>query len=466
MKRSATLLVVLMLLLSTSAFAQYNMYDYDFLGGGARSQGMGKAFYAVSDDITAGTWNPAGLISSDKPVLGLSWSNLSPTGNSVVTVYDAQSLDHSGSFGQLSSLNFIAPIRIKGHPFALSANYNRNFSSFEQMAISIADDRIFSYYRNDLGLIEDTNNYVVDQNLRMEGGVHALNLGFGTRVYNNLSFGGSINVYTGHTLFKSFTNTDIYDLRYSDLVQIGQFNQTVAVTDTNKFQGVNFTLGFKYDQEKLDLALVIKTPFELKANRERSIYTITSFNGLIEDNGTDTTYFNDLQLKYEMPLMLGLGFAYQAKENLLVAGDIEYRSFSGRKIYDRVGVKINPSGDNEEEFIEIDPNWKSVFTFRLGAEYLKEQSFGTIPLRAGFGYVPLPDQDVDLSGNTSQPVQYNLSLGTGIQWEQIHFDIGYTYEIKDRNFSQIVQDELNTFALSAVEEDRNHHITISFTGVF
>lgn len=467
MKRFATLLVVLILVLSTSAFAQYNFYDYDFLGGGARAQGMGKAYYAVSDDITAGTWNPAGLIAIDKPVLGLSWSSLSPSGKSNVTVFESITGNHSGSFGDISSLNFVAPIRIKGHPFALSLSYNLNFTTFSQSDLAISDQVNFSYYTPSLGVLVDTNDIYINQNLSMEGGVRSLNLGFGTRIYDNLMFGFSTNVYTGHSLLKQISDVNIYDLRYQDLVQRGDDNIHTTLIDTNKFEGLNFTLGFKYIKEKMNLALIIKTPFELKVNRERSIYTITRFNGLIEDNGTDTTYFNDLLLKYEMPLMLGFGASYQASENLMLAGDIEYRGFSGKKVLNRVGVTINPSGDNEEEFVEIDPNWSNVITFRVGGEYLLHRDFGTIPIRTGFSMVPMADQDVDMNGNFTQPVQYNFSLGTGIHWEQISLDIGYTYEMKDRSFYQLTFDDLlGPLAVSSDFEDRNHHFTVSFTGVF
>ena len=50
------------------------------IGTGARSRGMGKAFLAVSDDATAISWNPAGLIQLERPefsvvVLGSSYKN-------------------------------------------------------------------------------------------------------------------------------------------------------------------------------------------------------------------------------------------------------------------------------------------------------------------------------------------------------------------------------------------------------
>src|SRR3989304_126361 len=51
---------------------------FDMTGGGARAQGMGKAFLAVSDDVSALSWNPAGLYGQEKPMLGFSYGAFAP----------------------------------------------------------------------------------------------------------------------------------------------------------------------------------------------------------------------------------------------------------------------------------------------------------------------------------------------------------------------------------------------------
>ncbi len=55
---------VLLNLISVSAFAQSAKYSNEFLnvGVGARAIGMGKAYVASADDVTAAYWNPAGLV--------------------------------------------------------------------------------------------------------------------------------------------------------------------------------------------------------------------------------------------------------------------------------------------------------------------------------------------------------------------------------------------------------------------
>lgn len=56
--------VVLLCIIPVTAIAQTAKYSNEFLnvGVGARSIGMGRAFIATADDVTASYWNPAGLV--------------------------------------------------------------------------------------------------------------------------------------------------------------------------------------------------------------------------------------------------------------------------------------------------------------------------------------------------------------------------------------------------------------------
>ena len=56
-------------------FSPIQMSDYNFLGAGARARGMGGAFFAVSNDPTAASWNPAGLSLMDKAQMDLSFNS-------------------------------------------------------------------------------------------------------------------------------------------------------------------------------------------------------------------------------------------------------------------------------------------------------------------------------------------------------------------------------------------------------
>ncbi|NOY89012.1 MAG: hypothetical protein GXO93_06435 [FCB group bacterium] len=444
----------------------YQVYDFDFTGGGARAEGMGKAFLGISDDITGGSWNPAGIFELDGPIVGISWASLLPRGTSNATFWShSLKSNNRGSFNTISSFNLVAPVRIKGHPFVGSFNYVRDFNAFQQLQVYGSDSIprfIYIRYNNRIDTtFRDTLLNEVYSHFQLDGGLYSLNFAIGTRLYNKISFGVSGNVYTGKALWQVNNKYLIYDNPFDPFGTqrgLAEFNTTVI--DTNKFNGFNATIGFKYNGEKFDAGLVIRTPFTLNEKYVHTIYRITKFNGLVRSQQTDTTYYGDRLTKYEIPLIIGAGFGYHLRDNFLLAADAEYRKFSGKKIKIRTKITIDPSGSNQETYLVLDPHWNNVFTFRLGSEYLWDTKYGEIPLRTGFGFIPLPAPNVSASGDTTTAVRYNFSVGTGIHWSQISLDIAYTYSYLDQSFG-------NHGGLENIKYDqRNHHLSFSFTGIF
>jgi len=460
--------LAIIFVLTASVFGQANFtiegFKFEFQGGGARAEGMGKAFLSISDDNSAGSWNPAGLYEIDRPILSLSYGSAMPRGN---TTTDSSFIispfsdinTHSGSFGGVSSVNFVAPLRIKGHPFVGSFSYTRNndeYSAFNQSfdrlqvnAIPIFGNQFFY----------DSTLYLVGLESSLEGGMASINFGMGTRIYRNFSAGAALNVYTGNTI------RETHQLAFSDFLtlypslQIVRGEENVQVIDSNKFSGFNFTLGTKYNGDKFNAALMVRTPFSLNVKTGRSIFVVGSINGLPITEGTDTTYFDDILVKYDVPLIIAGGISYQATEKLLVAMDLEYKGFSGSKVNVRDSLFLDPGGDNTEFFTEVDPQWNSVLSMRLGGEYKINSKIGLIPVRAGFGYIPRvsPDLEIDVLGNltTSTTSETAISLGTGIWWEQIHLDWAYTYSTYDWN-------QYNIF----MQKSKDHHVNFTFTGYF
>jgi hypothetical protein len=95
-------LLILLLSFAAGVNAQIAKYSNEFLaiGVGARAQGMGNAFIAVSDDVTSGYWNPAGLTSMNSDIqIGLMHSEYFAG----VAKYDylsfAKKLDTSSTLG-------------------------------------------------------------------------------------------------------------------------------------------------------------------------------------------------------------------------------------------------------------------------------------------------------------------------------------------------------------------------------
>lgn len=477
MKKSLILVVAFLLLCSSMVFAQedetdyiesytgYNVYNFDIVGGGTRAKGMGNAYIGVSNDITGGSWNPAGLYEIDETKIGISWFSLSPKGVTTTQSFtNNTNLEHAGSFSNMSSLNFVSPIRIKGHPFVFSLNVGRNFDDFDELSYQVTSPGIFITRISEILSYVDTNDVDYTRTFRREGGLNSLNIGFGTRFYDNISFGATINIYSGKTLLNKETHLIIENARYQ-VVQFGTVTVDTVIVDTNKFSGANFTFGFMYNGDKLDAGLTIRTPFNLNENREQSISTDIYIIDP-ETGSTPTPIYvdqilkGDLLFKYEMPLMVGAGVGYQVNENWLLAADVEYRGFSGKKIHYRTLRTVNPNGENDEDFFEIDPLWNNSFSVRFGSEYMKSFDFADVPIRTGFGYVPVPGPSVttDDTGNLfyNSVVNYNFTAGTGLHFELIHLDLAYVYSISDSENGYY----------NGTSDFKNHNITVSFSGVF
>jgi hypothetical protein len=437
-------------------------FNLDFNGGGARAEAMGGAFMAISDDVTGGSWNPAGIYQIEGPALSITFGSLLPRGNTetmTLGIFD-RSKDHGGSFNNVTSLNFVAPLRIKGHQFVGSFNYVRNYDEYQLTDVT-AVDQVLRQARADNGSIYiDTLNQYLNANTVLEGGLNSANFAFSTRVYKSLSMGVSANVYAGRTVRDRVNTLSEPDSPTGYSLQRVLLEVASTSIDSNKFSGVNFTLGLKSNGEKLDAALLVRTPFALNVKRGQSIYILTTQNGVVEPDASDTIYVDDLLDKYEMPLMIGGGIAYQASEKLLVALEAEYRGYGSLTFKHRDSLQIDPSGNNFEYFTEYDPAWENSIGFRLGAEYMMRPSIGNIPIRCGFAYQPLPAPSIDTEGSSSLAKTYRFAVGTGIHWDQIRFDLAYSYSIADQDIYGVVQ------GYTAEMQNRDHHLSFSFTGVF
>ena len=78
-----------------------------------------------------------------------------------------------------------------------------------------------------------------------------------------------------------------------------------------------------------------------------------------------------------------------------------------------------------------------------------------VPLRAGFGILPVPRPNLDTTGNPSgTAIGINVSLGTGVHWSQIHLDIAYAYGKRTETEGDSKFDS------------RTHQFQMTFTGYF
>ncbi len=481
--KTALLVIVV---LTTTTYAQEQGLTFNFFGGGARSEGMGQAYIAISNDGSAGGWNPAGLNVHEKTLMNFSYGYLLPRGK--YSIYNSsasllQDYKDKGSIGALNNWSIITPLRVKNHHFVASLSYTRNFDEYYKFAEKITMPYVFfesgpqgyTYLRFLLGYQDSLAN----TNFERRGGINDINFAFGTRLYNKLSFGMAANIYNGRVV--TLEQRDLkMNLNYQGMTFSAR--SRISVFDSTKYTGFNTTLGLLYAAEKLRAGLFIRTPFNLSGESDTAIYRITTMNGVADANSTDTVYVDNMTSKIEVPLMLGMGLGYNVNENLLFAADVEFRNFSNKMVKNLDSILLTTGGERLEFYHNTDPHWGNVVQFRLGAEYLLHAPIGTIPLRAGFRNEAFPfgsisnysiiyqgekGTTVNDSSRVSYAFQYNtdkvtgmsFSLGTGIQWSQVNLDVAYTYTTYEQNINKDA-------VLRAKNTSNNHHLNFTFTGYF
>ncbi len=483
MKMTVTNLAILLILtFSLSAYGQQQGLTFDFLGGGARAEGMGKAFLAVSDDGTAGTWNPAGLYFQEKTMMVFSYGFFMPRGRMTYN-YDAPNYygyNHEGSINSLDYLNIISPLRVKGRHVVVNISFSRNFNVYNRFS-----EVLFSHNYWD----SDEPNSLSET----KGGLNQVSIGLGTRAYDRVSVGLSANVYTGNVV----TEENRYISADTTISSTHYFlENSVFTTDSLRLSGFNFNLGLLYAGDKFRAGAVIRTPFNLKGESDSTQVYITKVNSV----GPSSVYtlpapfLNDTiyplptsHSKIEIPLTIGIGLAYHIEDYWVVSGDLEYKKYSGSKIYTQApeGLSYSPSGDLTITYDDdvIIPNFSNVFQFRLGSEYIFQTPIGEVPARIGFRNESFPQGDIEsydiiytgpLNPPDSSQIYYefnygtnqisglSLSVGTGIHWSQIILDFAYTYSHYEQNIYRFATGTRQRI----YNEWKNHHIELSFTGYF
>jgi hypothetical protein len=481
--------------LTESRLAYPQTYLFDFKGDGARAAGMGNAYMGVSDDISAGSWNPAGLYTAELVTLGFSLINFRPGGSGVGDIdafdpsgADLSTYDISEAFtDNFPAFRVIAPLRIKGHPFVFSFGNNRTFEDFQKSEFNSSFDQLFvstilvkTYY--------DTNRIDIAIDSKTHTKMNNVNIAFGTRLFQNLSGGFALNVFSGRSYRLENQLAFVHNFRLpTDIAfQFTDFQRDVTHYDTTRFSGYNVTVGFKYTAPRWTGALVIKSPLSLSAKLDSLKYRISStvnqYGQIFPiEFGTDTVIAPRSLTKYDIPMSITFGGSFLLNENTLFSGDLEYRGWEGKAVKVRVDEELIPGSDSKETYLELDPHWQNVFSIRLGAERTFQTGIGKIPLRAGFGLIglPTPESQIGIDSVSRFPVvsfasnrMTSASIGFGIHWAQIHLDwavvrSGYS-GIAYRSLGPDLSQDLETnIGYGNVEtKNRSTSIFFSFTGVF
>jgi len=438
-----------------------------FYGGGTRAQSMGGAFLGISDDGTAATWNPAGLTQNDRIYAVIDWgvaqqevTNHLEASEDLSSLYDNTS---SQSAAQFNFLAFNGPLTLKGQRFHLAATWNRaSFVNYQSESV-VTDVSTVPFPVPPGVVVEGFSTYGTSS-----GGPEYATLAMATQIKEEkLSIGFGLNIYTGS---QDDSARSIIDA-VQDPVNVSVIADSI---DNQDYSGVNFNVGALFQASHFSVGLNVRTPFKLESQHDArnalSTYERTSDSVLLI---TTNSVLLDYRSQIGMPLQVGLGFAFRPQENLILAADYEFKGFSSTKLYSQAD-QFDPKSD----LVESDPEFNDVHQVRLGMEFQIGVGWGVIPVRAGFRTEPLPyshwvDVNEALGTGTQvsatkgdQVVGEVYALGTGLQWRQVRFDLGWELSTVTQYASGYFSNSFLAPQFIASRENHVQRLTLGFTGYF
>lgn len=214
--RKSVLLLIVCLWVNSHGFSQSAKYSNEFLtiGVGARAMGMGNAFVASADDVTAGYWNPAGL---------------SALGN------DTQlGLMHAGFFAGLARYDYLGVAK------GISGN---DFLGFSLIRVGVDD------IPNTLELIDSEGNIDYDRIRRFSVADYGFLFSYARKMgIEGLSVGGNAKVI--HRRVGEFANAWGFGLDAGIMMERNNWKFGVVARDITSTFNI-----WSFNEEKLEITV-------------------------------------------------------------------------------------------------------------------------------------------------------------------------------------------------------------------
>lgn len=383
--------------------------QFNFSTPGARSLGMGGAFLARADDATTAMANPAGLVNLSVPEISLEYRHLEyKTSYATGGVYPDQGFGKSKtSADNISYFSFVKP----GDKFtwALFRHQLMDFNTeFDTGQIEFPDFETSA---------SQTSN-------KVESEIVTYGLSGAFRIGERVSLGASLQYFDfslDGSVKRFFADSD-NELR----------NQQLQTGDD---KGWGITLGglFKLT-DRLSMGLVYRNMPGFDVDH-------------ISANADLSSIFYERQFDFDVPQVFGVGFSFQASDNLTINFDVNMISYSDLASPSSFWAFSDAPTDeqfNAASSTKIDDGTE----IRLGVEYLLPTK--PVALRAGVWREPGHSlefngddttnwgqvHDAFFAGNKDET---HFAIGLGVFQEKFSFDVA-------ADFSDIQ----NVYSLSGV----------------
>jgi hypothetical protein len=456
MKAGSWIKILIAITLLTSAIYPQTITDalrlgYSGIGSSARALGMGNSYISLSDDATAGFFNPAGfgLLKKMEFSGGLDYSNLS---NDAILNSNGsqlgQSTNNSTSSTRLDRVSFAFPFptlrgslvfglsyqNTKDLNGALSFNGINKNSSFIQFLTLNRNGLPYqlglsSHIKDSQGkILRDTTilngNLNQSGNILNSGGINNWTFSGAVELYKNLFVGLNLNFVSGtYESNSDYFEDDVNNVYHGLLADTSDPNTLNFKTfNLNRLthwdlSGWDAKFGLLYQFNRFSrFGLTIQFP---KSYTIKESFTVNGY-GLFQNykyvlNSAD---FSD-NVKYDIvtPFEIGAGFSFNVVGLILSAQGtlIDYSQLK----FD------NPDGIDAVTIADLNKSIKNdltaVINYNVGAEY----TIPTIGLRLRAGYFVQP------SAYKSDPAKFDkkyLTAGIGfLADETIGLDLAFAH---------------------------------------
>ena len=392
--------------------------EYNFLGAGARANGMGDAFVAVADDATAIFWNPAGLFLLDQPETSFGFQF---TSEKVEQERRRQMLliasnDPGGSVG-LNFASFVLPKRFGQKKFVFAFAIQKAFD-FKAESLEIAAQAPF----------------VLDQE-QSSGGPFSYSGGVAFSPLQGLMLGLSLSLYRGDA-----------ELRETNIVTLGD-GVVRSLSDSSRIpvDGTSFGMGALYDFQSrggppMRLGLKFVPGFDLSGGiRTDLAFRTVDLQGIV----IEQTMRIDYDYVLDFPLDLGIGVAWNPRRDLLIAADFEHRRFrdAALRVFGTPVVNLEEDGNLTIQRVDqvntLSDSGADLNQWRVGLEWSWVNELTVIPIRVGAKNLPQvsaherrfvdPENGVLTTSFDDQVVGTALTAGVGFVTDVFVFDLSLEY---------------------------------------
>lgn len=399
------------------------------IGNGAAALGMGGAYVAIADDLSALTWNPAGL--SNKKGFRMQFDSVYSSGSEDFEVTTRQSgtsqHDFSVSGFQPQSIALTYQIQRDDTIFGPAFSWNRSTLSLLDYKM---DAPATGHYETPFFISADYSeiyNRTYDR-----GGEDVYSFGFSFKK-NRFAIGSTWNVLTGEStetlvIHQTQNGTQQYFTPDGEPAS-APFSFTNDVTHDwkKKYSGSYLSVGTLYEvNEKLSVGGLVRFGYKRKVDTNELVKVDFDLSGPFPSSDHRISELDPSTLESKIPIEVSGGLAVHLNTRLLIASSLIFADYRMNGFQSEFLFPTNQRAAYGHQ--------TALIQWRNGLEY---QANDIMKVRGG---IIIDDQPYSLNyypvNEPDDSPFYGFTLGGGWTYLRIGFDVVYLHETGRALFGQ------------------------------